>query len=127
MSWRRLLQHTLALVDALERQCIRRDLLGFGRALVDNAFVLLSDRMASREWGYVAGSRHRDALHVYADRSGYESLVAEYAESKSKGMALDEVRGEPGILAEEGADAVEPDDVDQQSSADAVDFASPGS
>lgn len=96
-------------------------------ATVDNAFVLLSDRMASREWGYVAGSRHRDALHVYADRSGYESLVAEYAESKSKGMALDEVRGEPGILAEEGADPVAPDDVDQQSSADSVDFASPGS
>lgn len=70
-------------------------------ATVYNAFVLLSDRMASREWGYVAGSRHRDALHVYADRTGYESLVAEYAESKAKGMAVDHLDSLTEPIAEQ--------------------------
>ena len=37
-------------------------------ATVDKAYALVSEGMTDREWMYVASSRHRETLHVYADR-----------------------------------------------------------
>lgn len=57
----------------------------------DHVLVYLSDRMANREWGYVAGSRHRDSLHLYSDRSVYVGIADELSRSDVKLMALDEM------------------------------------
>jgi len=35
---------------------------------VDRSFVLLNEMMSSREWAYVAASRHRYDMHMYSDR-----------------------------------------------------------
>lgn len=55
----------------------------------NSAFVYASDRMASREWGYVAGSRHRDQLHLYCDSSTYADLAQALSRSDGKEMAID--------------------------------------
>jgi conjugative relaxase-like TrwC/TraI family protein len=57
----------------------------------DRVYVFLSDRMTSREWGYVAGSRHRDELHLFADRSVYASMAKDLSRSRPQTMALDEM------------------------------------
>ncbi|MCP5476861.1 MAG: relaxase domain-containing protein [Rhodanobacteraceae bacterium] len=57
----------------------------------DKVLVFVSDRMASREWGYVAGSRHRDELHIYSDRSVYAGIAEDLSRSQVKRMALDEL------------------------------------
>jgi len=56
----------------------------------DHVLVFMSDRMASREWAYVAGSRHREELHVYSDRSAYAGIAEQMSRSDPKTMALDE-------------------------------------
>lgn len=57
----------------------------------DHVLVFVSDRMASREWGYVAGSRHRDELHIYSDRSVFAGIAQDLSRSDPKTMALDEL------------------------------------
>jgi ATP-dependent exoDNAse (exonuclease V) alpha subunit len=57
----------------------------------DHVLVFLSDQMASREWGYVAGSRHRESLHLYADRSVYAGIAEDLSRSDAKSMAIDEL------------------------------------
>jgi hypothetical protein len=56
----------------------------------DHVLVFVSDRMANREWGYVAGSRHRDELHIYSDRSVFAGIAEALSRSNPKTMAIDE-------------------------------------
>lgn len=61
----------------------------------DRVFLFAGDRMSSREWGYVAGSRHRDELHLYADRSIYAELADDLSVSRPQTMAMDELPAAP--------------------------------
>ena len=56
---------------------------------VENAFVLASDRMSDREWGYVALSRSKGATALYATESQRESLADNLSRSRMKGTSLD--------------------------------------
>jgi Ti-type conjugative transfer relaxase TraA len=58
-------------------------------ATVDRAYVLSSEGMTDREWAYVAGSRHRESLHIYADRDTAADLEALIERSRQKGTSLD--------------------------------------
>jgi len=57
---------------------------------VDRAHVLASDSgMSSREWAYVAGSRHREEVHIYADLATLAELAPEWSRSRQKDVTLD--------------------------------------
>jgi ATP-dependent exoDNAse (exonuclease V) alpha subunit len=58
-------------------------------ATVDRAYVLANESMTDREWAYVAGSRHRESLHIYADRDTAADLEALIERSRQKGTSLD--------------------------------------
>lgn len=67
---------------------------------VDNAFVLAGD-MTNREWGYVAGSRHRESLEIFCDHETAEDLGLQLAKSQQKGTSLDyEIEAEAELEAE---------------------------
>jgi Ti-type conjugative transfer relaxase TraA len=72
----------------------------------DRVFLFLSDRMSSREWGYVAGSRHRDELHLYSDRSVYASMADDLSVSRPQTLALDEMPRTAGAAAGDEAHRV---------------------
>lgn len=65
----------------------------------DRVFLFLSDRMSSREWGYVAGSRHRDEVHLYSDRSAYATMADDLSVSRPQTLALDEMPRTAGAAA----------------------------
>jgi hypothetical protein len=45
--------------------------------------------MSAREWSYVAGSRAREAVHLYAERSTADDLERIMERSHKKDTALD--------------------------------------
>lgn len=55
----------------------------------DNVFLHVSDRMTSREWGYVAASRHRERVDVYCDRGVHGALADDLEWSDPQEMAID--------------------------------------
>ncbi len=56
---------------------------------VDNALVMLSESMTDREWAYVATSRHRKELRVFAVREQMEMLAPLLHRSRQKDIAPD--------------------------------------
>ncbi|MEI7613937.1 MAG: ATP-binding domain-containing protein, partial [Betaproteobacteria bacterium] len=56
---------------------------------VENCFVLASDRMTDREWGYVALSRSKGATALYATESQMDTLAENLSRSRMKGTSLD--------------------------------------
>jgi len=67
---------------------------------VERAYVLAHESMSAREWSYVAGSRARDAVHLYADRGMANDLQQIMERSQKKDLALDHLpalRKSPGM------------------------------
>ena len=64
-------------------------------ATVDHTYVLAAPARGGREWGYVAGSRHRIDLEVYAihhDREeARDELERTWLRSQSKTLAIDRI------------------------------------
>ena len=58
-------------------------------ASVERAYVLAHESMSAREWSYVAGSRAREAVHLYAERNTADDLVRIMERSHKKDTALD--------------------------------------
>ena len=58
-------------------------------ASVERAYVLAHESMSAREWSYVAGSRAREAVHLYAERNTADDLVRIMERSHRKDTALD--------------------------------------
>jgi Ti-type conjugative transfer relaxase TraA len=56
---------------------------------VERAYVLAHESMSAREWSYVAGSRAREAVHLYADRHTAKDLGQIMERSQKKDLALD--------------------------------------
>lgn len=56
---------------------------------VDRAFVLPSDSMSSREWAYVAMSRHRLEARMYVTRDSVEALTKTMSRAQGKETSLD--------------------------------------
>ena len=56
---------------------------------VERAYVLAHESMSAREWSYVAGSRGRAAVHLYADRHTADDLEQIMGRSQKKDTALD--------------------------------------
>lgn len=58
-------------------------------ASVERAYVLAHESLSAREWSYVAGSRAREAVHLYAERSTAADLEKIMGRSHKKDTALD--------------------------------------
>jgi len=58
---------------------------------VERAYVLAHENLSAREWSYVAGSRAREAVHLYAERSTANDLERIMGRSHKKDTALDHV------------------------------------
>ncbi|HEX3914526.1 MAG TPA: MobF family relaxase [Steroidobacteraceae bacterium] len=58
-------------------------------ASVERAYVLAHESMSAREWSYVAGSRAREAVHLYAERNTADDLARIMEHSHKKDTALD--------------------------------------
>jgi conjugative relaxase-like TrwC/TraI family protein len=58
-------------------------------ASVERAYVLAHESMSAREWSYVAGSRAREAVHLYAERNIADDLARVMERSHKKDTALD--------------------------------------
>jgi Ti-type conjugative transfer relaxase TraA len=58
-------------------------------ASVERAYVLAHESMSAREWSYVAGSRAREAVHLYAERSTADDLEQIMERSHKKDTVLD--------------------------------------
>lgn len=58
-------------------------------ASVERAYVLAHESMSAREWSYVAGSRAREAVHLYAERNTADDLGRIMERSHKKDTALD--------------------------------------
>ena len=58
-------------------------------ASVERAYVLAHESMSAREWSYVAGSRAREAVHLYAERNTAKDLERIMGRSHKKDTALD--------------------------------------
>jgi hypothetical protein len=58
-------------------------------ASVERAYVLAHESLSAREWSYVAGSRAREAVHLYAERSTANDLERIMNRSYKKDTALD--------------------------------------
>jgi ATP-dependent exoDNAse (exonuclease V) alpha subunit len=58
-------------------------------ASVERAYVLAHESLSAREWSYVAGSRAREAVHLYAERSTANDLERIMNRSHKKDTALD--------------------------------------
>jgi len=57
---------------------------------VDRAHVYAAENgLTAREWAYVAASRHRDEVHIHAERSVLADLAPEWARSRQKDVTLD--------------------------------------
>ena len=62
---------------------------------VDRAHVVAAEQgMASREWAYVAGSRHREAVHVHGDRITLAELAPAWSKARQKDVTLDYAKKE---------------------------------
>jgi Ti-type conjugative transfer relaxase TraA len=58
-------------------------------ASVERAYVLAHESMSAREWSYVAGSRAREAVHLYAERHTVDDLERIMGRSHKKDTTLD--------------------------------------
>ena len=58
-------------------------------ASVERAYVLAHESMSAREWSYVAGSRAREAVHLYAEQTTANDLERIMGRSQKKDTALD--------------------------------------
>ncbi|MGH8200466.1 MAG: MobF family relaxase [Steroidobacteraceae bacterium] len=58
-------------------------------ASVERAYVLAHESLSAREWSYVAGSRAREAVHLYAERATAADLERIMGRSHKKDTALD--------------------------------------
>jgi conjugative relaxase-like TrwC/TraI family protein len=58
-------------------------------ASVERAYVLAHESMSAREWSYVAGSRAREAVHLYAERHTANDLERIMGRSQKKDTTLD--------------------------------------
>jgi len=58
-------------------------------ATVNQAYVLANEGMTDKEWMYVAGSRHRESLNIYADQDTAADLEALIERSRQKCTSLD--------------------------------------
>jgi conjugative relaxase-like TrwC/TraI family protein len=61
-------------------------------ASVERAYVLAHESMSAREWSYVAGSRAREAVHVYAERHTADDLERIMGRSQKKDTTLDHLQ-----------------------------------
>jgi len=68
-------------------------------ASVERAYVLAHESMSAREWSYVAGSRARDAVHLYAERSTADDLERIMGRSHKKDTALDHLPAAAAVVA----------------------------
>ena len=51
--------------------------------------MLAHESLSAREWSYVAGSRGREAVHLYAERNTADDLERIMERSHKKDTALD--------------------------------------
>lgn len=58
-------------------------------ASVERAYVLAHESMSAKEWSYVAGSRAREAVHLYAERNTANDLERIMGRSHKKDTTLD--------------------------------------
>ena len=58
-------------------------------ARVERAYVLAHESMSAREWSCVAGSRAREAVHLYAERHTANDLDRIMGRSQKKDTTLD--------------------------------------
>ncbi len=59
-------------------------------ATVERAHILASDSpLSSREWAYVAGSRHREEVHVHGERHAIHDLAPDWSKSRQKDASVD--------------------------------------
>jgi len=58
-------------------------------ASVERTYVLAHESMSAREWSYVAGSRAREAVHLYAERHTANDLERIMGRSQKKDTTLD--------------------------------------
>ncbi|MGH8398112.1 MAG: MobF family relaxase [Gammaproteobacteria bacterium] len=57
---------------------------------VDRSHVYAGENgLSYREWAYVAGSRHREEVHIYADKATIAELAPEWSRSRQKDVTLD--------------------------------------
>ena len=57
---------------------------------VDRAHVVAAEQgIASREWAYVAGSRHRENIHIHADKATLRELAPAWSKARQKDVTLD--------------------------------------
>jgi len=82
-------------------------------ATVEHTFLLASPERGGAEWAYVAASRHRIALTLYAPAPDQEpvaeALARAWERRQAKSLALDRIeRAAPGDERGGGEDAVDP-------------------
>ena len=65
---------------------------------VERAYVLAHESLSAREWSYVAGSRARESVHVYAERSTAHDLERIMGRSHKKDTALDYAPPVPAVV-----------------------------
>jgi ATP-dependent exoDNAse (exonuclease V) alpha subunit len=73
---------------------------------VERAYVLAHENLSAREWSYVAGSRAREAVHLYAERSTANDLERIMGRSHKKDTAIDHVPA-AAVVARKTAVALE--------------------
>jgi Ti-type conjugative transfer relaxase TraA len=66
-------------------------------ASVERAYVLAHESLSAREWSYVAGSRAREAVHLYAEQATAQDLEQIMGRSHKKDTALDYVPAAPSM------------------------------
>jgi Ti-type conjugative transfer relaxase TraA len=68
---------------------------------VDKVYILISDVMTDREWSYVALSRHRKQLSVFATEEQIDSLHHQFMNSRQKDVSIDYVAHDLATLAKQ--------------------------
>lgn len=68
---------------------------------LDKVLVMLSDSMTDREWAYVATSRHRKELRVFAASEQMDMLDSVLHRSRQKDIAPDYVPVDEGVAVEQ--------------------------
>jgi ATP-dependent exoDNAse (exonuclease V) alpha subunit len=62
---------------------------------VERAYVMVHENMSAREWSYVAGSRAREAVHLYAEHNTAKDLERIMGRSHKKDTTLDHLPSMP--------------------------------
>ncbi|HEX3912865.1 MAG TPA: MobF family relaxase [Steroidobacteraceae bacterium] len=73
-------------------------------ASVERAYVLAHESMSAREWSYVAGSRAREAVHLYVERHTANDLERVMGRSQKKDTTLDHL---PAVTATKASVALD--------------------